>query len=252
MGFRKLLSSLGAGEVVIPIIRAALFDPNFKDFMVKVRGFERREPDGWFHPSEHPLWDERQLYYWITEPERLSPEPFDMHSVMAVTQGQFWHSFIEKVGTDCGLFTGCEVKFEDDETGARGSMDATLPDEGFEFKTARPNKFREMPKTHPEDAELLEWFKGYWPTYYAQGIEYMRLSGFRRHRMLFLCMDWPYEMREILVPYDHFFATEIADKYRRVRQAVADGRSPTQCCFPGSKEAKACIARLVCPNGASV
>jgi hypothetical protein len=249
MGFRKLLAGLGQGEVVIPVIRAALFNPDFKDFTVKVRGFEKRDPDGWFHPSEHPLWEPRQLFFYLVEPERLRFEPFDLHSVMAVTQGQFWHSFIERVGTDCGLFTGVEVKFEDAETGARGSMDATLPEEGFEFKTARPNKFREMPKGPPDDKELLEWFKGYWPTYYAQGQEYMRLSGYRLHRMLFLCMDYPYEMREILVPFDHFFSEEIAEKYRMVRQAVADQRMPGFCCFPNSKLAKVCVARLVCPVG---
>jgi len=247
--FRKLLTSLGQGEVVIPVIRAALFDPDFKDFEVKVRGFKPRPPDGYFHPSTHPLMGERMLYYYLAQPEKLIPEVMDIHSVMAVTQGHFWHSFIERVGKDCGLFTGVEVEFRCEETGAKGNMDATLEDEGFEFKTARPNKFREMPKGPPDDPDLLAWFQGYWPGYYAQGQEYMRLSGYRRHRMLFLCMDWPYEMREILVPYDPFFADRIATKYRRVRQAVADGREPMPCCFQGSKEARDCGARAICPVG---
>lgn len=249
MNFRRTLTSINKGEVVIPVLRAALYDPAFKSFKVKVGGFEARPPDGWFHPSTHPLWPERQLFWYLAAPERLEEEPFDPHSVMAVTQGKFWHSFIEKVGMDTGLFTGVEVKVEDPVTGARGSMDGTLPEEVFEFKTIRPSKLHKFPTLEPEDPDLAAWYRGYLPGYHAQGQEYMRLSGYRRHRTLLLAMDYPYEMREIVMEYDPFFAREVAEKYKRVRQAAADLRPPLPCCSPFSKDAKACPARLVCPVG---
>jgi hypothetical protein len=252
VNFRKVLSAVDKGEVVIPVIRAALFDPSFKSFQVKVGGFQARPPDGYFHPSTHPLWEERMLYWYLTEPERLVGEDFDPHGVMAVTQGKFWHSFIEKVGTDCGLFTGTEVAVEDKETGARGHMDGTLSDEVFEFKTMRPAKVAKVPRLSPEDPELAEWYRLFQPVYVAQAQEYMRLSGYRRHRTLLLSLDWPYEMREIVLNADDYFAHAVREKYLRVRQAAADLVPPLPCCGPGSKESQACPARLVCPMGAGL
>lgn len=257
-----MLSAVDKGEVVIPIIRAALFDPTFKSFEVKVRGFEARPPDGYFHPSTHPLWEERMLYYYLAEPERLVGEDFDPHSVMAVTQGHFWHCFIEKVGKDCGLFLteacpcGCkndvEYGYSDPETGARGHVDGRLVDEVFEFKTMRPAKVAKIPRLTPTDPELVEWYRLFQPGYHAQAQEYMRLSGYRRHRTLLLSLDWPYEMREIVIEADDYFAYAVKEKYLRVRQAAADKVPPMPCCAPGSKESQACTARLVCPMGAGL
>lgn len=256
MNFRRTLKAIDHGEVVAPIIRAALFDPDFKSFTVKVRGFEARPPDGWFHPSTHPLWSERRLYWYVVAPHHLALEPFDPHSVMAVTQGHFWHSFIEHVGKRAGLFQvsepcscGCksavERAFRDEETGSRGHVDGLLAEEIFEFKTMRPSKLSIFPSLGPLD--MAAWYAEHYPTYYGQAQEYMRLSGYRAHRTLILSMDYPYEMREILLPFDHGFAYEVAEKYRRVRQAVADKVMPMPCCAPGSTDAKACIARLICP-----
>lgn len=256
-----MLNKVDKGEVVAPLIRAALYDPNFKGFTVKVRGFHARPPDGWFHPSTHPLWPARMLFYYLVAPERLVGEPFDPHSVMAVTQGNFWHDFIQHIGATAGLFQpglcscGCkdpvERAFNDEETGARGHVDGLLPEEVFEFKTIRPAKLHKFPDLVPEASDLADWYRGYYPGYWAQGQEYMRLSGFRRHRTLLLAMDYPYEMREVVLDYDHTFAHETAEKYRQVRQAAADQHPPMPCCAPHSKEAAACTARLICPHGAT-
>ena len=255
MNFRKLLSSVTNDEVVIPVIRSALFDPNFSSFTVKVRGFHARPPDGWFHPSTHPLWPAPMLWLYIAHNEMLAPEPFDPHGTMAVTQGHFWHSFIEHVGKLAGLFNvaapcscGCksevERAFRDEVTGARGHVDGLLPEEIFEFKTMNSMKLRRIENGSPGTPEVLASYKSLCPEYYAQAQEYMRISGYRRHRSLLLAMEYPYPMREVVMDYDYGFAAQIAEKYLAVRQAVADQRMPK--CPCSMTDRRACPARVVC------
>lgn len=256
--FRRLVKGASDGEIIIPALRAALFNPTFDTFSIDLPDFKPRKPDGWFHPSTHPLWEERLLYFYLTDPGQLAVEPMDPHSVMAITQGHFWHAFVEKVGIDAGVLVqpdpcpcGCgknEWYFHDDVLGSRGHTDgvtATAVDDIpaiFEFKTMRPTKVRKIPRGKPSDPEVLQAYKALVPEYFGQGQEYMRISGFRSHRTLILSMEYPFEMREIAMPYDQHYAEEIAAKYRRVRQAVADRRPPIMCCV----DQKACPARLLC------
>lgn len=252
--------------MVAPVIRAALFDPEFRSFDIKVEGFRSRPPDAWFHPSTHPLWPERMLYYYLSaNPADLVREPFDPHSTMAVTQGQFWHSFIQHVGIEVGIFVdpglcscGCgksEWFYQDGGSRSRGhtdgltSLEVVDEPEVFEFKTMGPGPYSRLPKGAPDDPDLLEVYKEKHPGYYAQGIEYMRISGIRRHRTLLLSLVYPFPMREIVIPYDMAYARSIEMKYRSVLQAVADQRLPTPCCAPKSAQSKECMARQVCPVG---
>ncbi len=248
--FRRLVQGAAKGETIVPVIQAALWSPEFQSFNVTVRGFEDRPPDGWFHPSEHPLWPERMLYYYVTEPTRLVGEPFDPSSTMAITQGNFWHSLIEKVLLEAGVWKATEVGVVDVETGARGSMDGVSDDEVGEFKTMRGARAAKIANGPPDSLEVVESFRKLVPEYWAQGQEYMRISGYRRWRAIILSLEYPFSMREVAMGYDHAWNFEIREKYMRVRQAIADQRSPRPCCAPASKEAKACPARLVCPMGA--
>jgi hypothetical protein len=240
---------MSKGEILVPILRSYLYDPKFPSFTVPVRGFEARPPDGWFHPSTHPLWYERQLYYYLTEPQAFVGEPYDPTSAMTVTQGQFWHTFIQACLTDCGWLKGVEVKVEDKETGSRGSMDGIGDEEVWEFKTMRATKAQKIVQGAPNDPRVIASFKALVPGYYAQAQEYMRLSGLRRWRGLILSLEWPFPLREIAMPYDELMAYQIRTKYLTVRQAVADQSVPKPCCGVGSKEAKACPARTICPIG---
>lgn len=244
--FKQIINGAASGEIVVPALRAALWSPDFKSFDVKVAGFEPRPPDGWFHPSTHPLWPERLLYWYLVAPDRLEMEPFDPASTMAVTQGHFWHSLIGVIGMELGIFTAVEVPVKDEHTGSRGSMDATLANEVFEFKTMRPTKYRKIERGAPDDPLVIAAWRKMVPDYYAQAQEYMRLSGYRRHRTLVLSMEYPFPMREIVIDFDPVFAYEIAQKFVRVRQAVADGRPPFECCAT-----KDCPSRLLCPAGVS-
>jgi hypothetical protein len=254
--FKKMLRGASQGEVVIPLLRAYLADPQFKSFVIKVRGFEQRPADGWFHPSAHPTWPERMLYYYLTQPESMIPEPLDPESVMAITQGIFWHEFTEVCLMDAGYLIAREVYHEDQDVGSRGSLDGVgvpqrfgIDEEVFEFKTMKNVKIGMIDPGAPLDQKVIDSFRALEPGYYLQAQEYMRLSGHRWWRGLIHGLEYPFKRREIAFPFDPQVAYATRDKYMRVRQAVADQRLPQACCAPKSTQSKECPFRAVCPVG---
>lgn len=86
----------------------------------------------------------------------------------------------------------------------------------------------------------LDFYRQTWPEYYAQNQEYMRLSGRRAMLVLFLTMGYPWEMVELVVPYDPVAANQVRDKYLAVREAVAKNQAPTCCQRKGCKMYKIC------------
>lgn len=255
-------------EVVIPLLRMALTNPRFDGFEVPIPDFRPRSPDGYFHPSTHPLWPERMLWFYLTDPDGMCDQDLNTEGAMAVTQGTFWHAFIQHVMlvhkmvlvmNPQGRFPHDKVEFfiADEELGSRGAMDGVLnPDVlkidvpvGLELKTMMAAKLSKCPKGAAKDPSKIAWVKEKCPVYYAQAQEYLRMSGYTEQRFVFMGLEYPFPLIEIAVPYDHGFAMSIADKYRRVRQAVADKDMPDPCCAPRSQESRQCSARLTCPVG---
>ena len=256
--FRRTISGASSGEVVVPLLRSALYDPSFKSFTVEVEGWSARPPDGWFWPSTHPMWPERLLYEYVMDPSRLIAEPFDPTGTLAVTAGSFFHSFTqivlvrENVLVKQPVVCGCghkhreraEVYLVDEEAGERGHTDGvTFDGDGFEYKTMNPAKMYGIPKGGPEDPEVLAWFIEKCPGYYLQAHSYLRMSGRRRMIVVIMELTYPFTMREIHIRYDPRVGQDLREKYLRVRQAVADGRPPRCVCGPADKE---CPARGVC------
>lgn len=257
--FTQVLRGARSGEKVVPLLRTYLYDPSFPSFTVKVEGFKPRPPDYWFHPSTHPLWPERLLYLYMTRPDDLIVDPFDPTSTLAVTAGSFFHSFTQISLVAAGVLErqpvvcGCgykhperaEVYLKDHDSRSRGHTDGVLvAGDAFEFKTMVPMKLAKMPKGDPSDPALIEWLLEKNPEYYAQAQDYLRLSGRQMMVMVFLALTYPFEMREIHVPYDPFFALKVRDKYLRVLQAAADQRMPLDwvCC----RQKNGCPARAIC------
>lgn len=247
--FKKIVKGLGNKEKIIPVLFSYLTDPKFPAFDIHIPGYSNRKPDGWFHPSTHPLWTERQLYYYITKPNQMVHERFEYLSSMAVTSGTFWHEFVQTCLLDCGLFLDTEVKVSDPEAKSRGSMDAVMEGEAVELKTMNDMKMAKLPKGGAEDPVVQEAFRLANPTYAAQANEYMRISGYSRMRFLIIATGYPFNMKEIVLPYDKRAALEVRDKYMRVLQHAADQTLPKGCCSPQSAMAKKCGAREVCPIG---
>ena len=92
----------------------------------------------------------------------------------------------------------------------------------------------------------LAYFRQKHPYYYGQMQEYMALSGLRLVIVVFAGMGFPWTFREVHVPYDEQYVVALEAKYRLVREAVAAGVPPVNCCQHGSKTAKACPA-MSCP-----
>jgi hypothetical protein len=248
---KAILKDSSKGLVLKPVLHTYLYDAKFPDFSVHFINHEMtREPDGYFHPSTHPLWTERQLFWYLVRPEMMQEELKDHMGTLAVTMGTAAHGFVQNcLGPNgAGVLLDAEVYVEDQESGSRGSMDGVLKlphrdEDVFEFKTSNPMKLAKI-----EDHDL-ESYREKWPVYYAQNQEYMRMSGYRNTIVLFMTMSYPFVMKEFIVPYDPPFALGIRDKYLRVRQAVADQQQPMPCCNVKSAQARSCIARAVCDVG---
>lgn len=261
--FRTLLKSAANEEVVVPLLRNALWSPDFKSFNIKVEGFEERPPDGWFHPSTHPLWTEPMLYHYMVNYDRLAREPFDPQSTIAVTVGSFMHTFVQTVLVEAGVLQqqpevcGCghkhperaEVYLVDEVVRSRGHSDGVVASDssGFEFKSMNPSKMGRIPRgAAPGSKEILEWFKKSCAPYYAQAQEYLRMSGRERMVVVIMALTYPFEMREIHVKYNPADALAVRDKFLRVLQAVADQQPPHCECGP---QKTTCPAWSLCYEG---
>lgn len=254
--FKRIVKGVGDDKRLEPLLINALYDPKFPPFIVKVRGARgaQRRPDGWFHPSKHTVWPERQLYYYLLASQdptiKIIEEPLDPIGVMATTAGTFWHEFVGTVLKEAKVLKATEIKIKDEVVGSRGSMDGELVwGEGWEFKTANGMKLGRLEKGPPHSPAVLASFRKMWPEYYGQAQEYMRISGLRTMRFTIMEPQYPFAMRELAVDYNEMDAMEVRNKFMRVRQAVADQRLPDPCCAPGSKEARQCFARAICPIG---
>lgn len=253
LDFGRVLRDTDRGLKVKPILHNYLHDANFPDFSVHFeKGDGRRSPDGWFHPSKHPLLPERWLYYYLTQPDLLIAEPMPYMNTLSVTMGKALHGFFEMClkdakyllprepgDCDCGDPQCTEWGFVDEEVGERGHTDGMSTDgEIFEFKT-----ITEMARKIKALEDLDEvGFKATWPDYWAQQQSYQRMSGRRTTRVLFFTLGFPWEMREFVINFDPSFSHQVATKYLKVRQAVADGRPPSPCCGG----LKTCATRRLC------
>lgn len=276
--FRRMVDMVDQELVLKPLVESYLALAKFPDkFTVTFHKAGReRVPDGYFHPSTHPMWPARMLYYLMTAPDQMETEQLSYESRMAVTMGTAIHGFIEMCIRDAGLMVplgkglcaACErphghKKDECDEfgvldkkVGVRGHMDGILlinvagrrwiPDMPgvLEFKTTNPNAGRNLVDND------LEMFREKWPEYYGQVQDYMEASGLRQAIVLIAILGFPWKLVEIQVPYDPAYVIVLRNKYQAVRDHQKMGVPPDPCCAPFSAEASVCPARYVCPIGA--
>lgn len=260
--FKSIVDASDADAEIIPILYGYLEGGKLPDpFTVRVRGGTGdRPPDGWFHPSSHPLLHERQLYYYLATPEQWVPEPFDYTIKMSALVGSVIHDVVETALTDlgyliepkgtclaCGLpqpFKCKEHGAADAETKSRGHMDGVLGIgeflRGFEFKSCAPMVIQNIRNND------VEAFKKKWPYYWAQVQEYMRMTGMRVYKVVFWAMGNPWDMREFTIEADPFFHYEIKSKYLAARKAVELEEPPPPCCSPRSSATRSCPA-MACP-----
>lgn len=244
--FRSLIKEHNDGKPILSALRKMLWDPDFTGFSIDVPGTKSRPPDGIFHPSTHPLVGEWWLWHYLAKPEAMIPEVLEPESTTAIIIGHMMHALTEHLLLLAGVLVTAEEKVFDDATGAGGSMDGRIAgylgiNASFEFKSMNPMKLGKV--------DGLDAFIEKCPEYYAQAIEYQRLSGLRESRVVIMATSYPFAMNEITVPYDEVFALSIANKYLRVRSVHESGNlsSLTPCCDGRKSAVSKCEFRLVCP-----
>ena len=217
--FREgILQPLVRGDVLVPPVRAYLNNPNFGGMTIEVPPIGKRAYDGWFHPSEHPAWAPRALMIYLVAPDLLAPRMFQASDILAMTAGSIWHAVIQHIFEEMDLVSGIEVPLEHPATNARGKADAMREGEIVEIKTMRDMLLRKIES--PED------YIARFPGYYSQALEYMRMSGVRKERVLLIAVTYPFEMKEFVIEYDMLQAAEIEHRYRVAIQAAADRQLP--------------------------
>jgi hypothetical protein len=261
--FQRALSGLKKSQVIIPVIRSTMADPDFAGFVVTVRGWKagHREFDGWFHPSTHATWTARQLALYLKHGEDVPQERPGLEFVLAVTQGSFWHEFMQRLLLKRGILRRnpgstnkdniekqVEVTLVDDEHNRRGHADGRLAicdDELFEFKTMNDWKIKKYDNPDAEDVLREENPFGYW----TQAQEYMDMAGIPKMRFVIMSMSSPYPMTEFVVHANPHFQRQQRAKYREALEAAREDRLPEACCGIGSKQATACPVKDFCPIG---
>lgn len=241
--FKATLRAIHDDKVLTPITHAVLLDPKFKGFTVDVEAWTPRPYDGMFHPSTHAEWTTLQLYFYLTQPNLLEVEQMGLTSVLAITQGKFWHSFLQLLWLAHGVLTQDEVPLRDELHNRIGHMDGKLTDgDGLEIKTI--NDFK-LPKIF--DADTLRVLK---PGYYAQTQDYLDMAGLTAMRYFMISTSYPYPTSEFVVPADPPFQAAQRAKYRAAIDAAAGTRAlPQPCCALKSAQARSCPVRGACDIG---
>lgn len=238
---KQTLREVDDGKILTPITRSSLLDPQFKGFNVKVEPWRKRPYDGWFHPSEHATWTPRQLFLYLTRPEIVEQEQMHLTSVIAITQGHFFHTFLQNLWLKNGILLEAERSLVDEIHHRKGHTDGLLDGEALEIKTIND---RQLPKIF--DTASLREKK---PAYFAQGQDYLDMSGMPRMRYFFIATSYPYPSSEFVVERDEQFQQEQRLKYRQALDTASAGKMPSVCCPLRSAIARSCPVRGGCEIG---
>jgi hypothetical protein len=241
--FRRMLKDAQQNKIITPVIASMLSNPSFEGFDVPVEDWTPRPYDGWFHPSTHATWNVRQLTHYLLQGSEMPEARPELLFVLAVTQGKFWHSFIQKLLMENGLMEKDEVPLVDHEHHRRGHTDGLLRNgELFEFKTASERVIKKLGS--------VEDLKQYKPEYYAQTQDYLDMAQAEEMRYFVMSLAAPFPMVEFVVPADRNFQAAQRGKYLQALMYAEAKEFPPACCAPRSTESKACPVRLLCPYGA--
>lgn len=230
------------GCLVKPLFHQWVMDPAVPiDFTFRVQRPAPRQPDGWFHASQHPLATTKELYQWLARPERYKPEVMGYPALMSVMFGSLSHAVIERfldyMGVAVPLPEGdcpacgrpylskgkrqtrdyryCEEHGGADlETMSRCHLDSVLDfgdgQRGFDFKSIYQFGLKGVPDMNAAA------FREKWPGYWAQMQECMRMTGLRRYIVFFLTLGNPWDTREFHFDFDPEFAGATRQKYLNV------------------------------------
>jgi hypothetical protein len=271
--FKTMLKSSIERRRLIPAITAYLSDPDFDDIHMVIEGWNRskRRHDGWWHPSGQATWDERALFLYLTQPEKVISEDIPSAGVKAITAGKFWHLFEQEILCRMGMLVEhdnppgvhrAERPLSSAAHRVRGHTDGKLIEtprwpvpELLEIKSI--NEFQ-IDKIVDEDI-LREKKPGYW----GQTQDYLWMEfgpGEGAMRYLIVHPSYPFPEVEFVVTPDARYQKRRMRLYARTWEAVQahlaedpEDQLPDICtgCVPGKGLTKTCALRISCPIGDS-
>ncbi|QDH91800.1 exonuclease [Mycobacterium phage Phrappuccino] len=256
MAYDSILKSLANREVILPILENQMrADAWPEKFTVEVDSSPYYglnpdgTPDGYFHPSTHPLRTARQLYYEFHPDHRhlIEHEPYSMQRLMTVSVGSSLHAILQTQFQMTGLITDpadIEAEYINKEHHVRGRTDAvvhhpTLGPVIVEIKSRTGFKFdkttiADMPSWEIQTSLACDNLSERYDTDFTYAILLMVETG------------WPFRMKELRVERNDALLREVYDKFDLVRAAIAANTPPPYCCALNSKEMKSCHARHAC------
>lgn len=247
--FDSILSRLSKQEIILPIFENAMRANKWPDsYMIEVDSREYYgKGDGYFHPSTHPLMDERLLYY-LFHPDTVkfvTEEPYSLERDLAAGVGSSLHAMIQTMLIQTGLARpeNVELTYINEDHHIRGRIDVIVdhPTRGrilVEIKSRTHYKFGK------QDAPLPEWE--------AQLSIALDWAGLENGVILMVETGYPFRMKEFQVARNDALLSQIYQKFDRVREAISLNRTPVPCCAPNSPTASSCPAKFACwshPDG---
>jgi hypothetical protein len=245
--FDGILKRLANQDIILPHLESAVMADNWPaKYFAEIDSTPYYGlGDGYFHPSSHPMLDERQLYYMFHPDTRdqMIPERRNLGSHIILSVASAIHATLQTQMRMSGLVTSdedVEYEYVNDEHHVRGRIDfiATHPN-GLryvvEFKTCHPYVFKRL-----EGIPMDKWK--------AQLNIGMDNSGVDNDTGILMVMESgsPYPLHEMHIQKDQQLLDDIYGKFDRVRAAIASDTIPRHCCNAGSPEMKKCPARGVC------
>ena len=247
-GFDKVLGRLADQDLITPYFEAAVLADNWPlSYDIKVDsspyyGLDADgRPDGFFHPSSHPMLGERELYYRFhpATRDKMAWEPNTVEKQLAFAVGSAIHAVVQTQMQMAKLVTpeDIEVEYVNEEHNVRGRIDwlAHHPNGTrllVEMKTRTPRKFAYQ--TEPEASWVAQVNLGLDSQNCDLGILLMLEAGY------------PYRLTEWRIRRNRELLDNLYAKFDRVREAIARNEPPRHCCAPDSTTMKACPARFHC------
>lgn len=249
MAYDNLLRRISDREMIMPFFEMAMLKDVWpKSYNIKIDSSPYYglnadgSPDGYFHPSTHPLMSERQLYYMMhpdTRDKMVRERP-TLRGQMTLAMGSALHGVVQTQMQMAGLIgseDNLEVEYIIPEHHVRGRIDWIThhpedPELIVEMKTINSYGFKALEGVKPSwDAQLSL-------AEYARGKNYGILLAVES--------GWPYSCREFRHRRNDILLDEIFTKFAHVRECIASNTPPTHCCLPDSSAMKSCPARYSC------
>jgi len=244
--FSAILKRLEKNEMILPTLQNQLLADDWPDSYTIDSGpyyglNSDGTPDGYFHPSSHPMLGARELYYRFHPDYRDLLVPERTTSTRTVTLGihSAAHAMIQTQMLRTGLVRKENVEWEyrDEVNKVRGRIDFIFDHSSagplvVEFKGQNPYHFRKLESPKPA-----------WEAQLSLGLDNY---GTNVGVLLVMEMSYPFTFKEFRVEKNTALLEEIYAKFRYVREAIKENKPPRHCCAEDSDTANKCEARFQC------